>query len=80
MSSEYFRPTFVDSLATVGLPIPQQRWFTNLTVRGNIGSASIFIMLDELVRSARLSAGQRILCFVPESGRFSSAFMHLTVV
>ncbi|MBL8510674.1 MAG: beta-ketoacyl-ACP synthase III [Betaproteobacteria bacterium] len=80
MSSEYFRGPTAVCLETSGLPIPQERWFTNLSTRGNTGSASIYIMLDELIRSGRLQSGQRLLCFVPESGRFSSAFMHLTVV
>ncbi len=80
MSSHYFRQPIHDCLAGLGLAIPFERWFTNLAEKGNTGSASIFIMLDELVRSGRLAAGQRLLCFVPESGRFSSAFMHLTVV
>ena len=79
MSSEYFRRPIAECLETVGLPIPQERWFTNLASKGNTGSASIFIMLDELVRSGRLGAGERLLGFVPGSGRFSSAFMHLTV-
>lgn len=80
MSSHYFRQPIHDALAGLGLAIPFERWFTNLADKGNTGSASIFIMLDELARSGRLAAGQRLLCFVPESGRFSSAFMHLTVV
>lgn len=80
MSSAYFRQPIADCLARLGLPIPPERWFTNLARRGNTGSASIFIMLDELVKSGRLAAGQRLLCFVPESGRFSSGFLHLTVV
>ena len=67
-------------LANAGLSIPQERWFTNLTSKGNTGAASIFIMLDELFKSGSLRSGQRLLCYVPESGRFSSAFMHLTVV
>lgn len=79
MSSYYFRQPIADALARAGLPIPFERWFTNLATRGNTGSASIYIMLDELVRSGRLEAGQRLLCFVPESGRFSSGLMHLTV-
>jgi 3-oxoacyl-[acyl-carrier-protein] synthase III len=64
----------------IGLPIPPERWFTNLATRGNTGSASMYLMLDELVRSGRLRRGERVLCFVPESGRFTSAFLHLTVV
>ncbi len=79
-SSEYFRNRLVVGLANAGLPIPQECWFTNLTKKGNTGSASIFIMLEELFNSGSLRSGQRLLCYVPESGRFSSSFMHLTVV
>jgi 3-oxoacyl-[acyl-carrier-protein] synthase-3 len=80
MSSEYFREPIAACLAAIDLPIAQERWFTNLATKGNTGSASIFIMLNELIGSGRLARGDRLLCFVPESGRFSSAFMHLTVV
>jgi 3-oxoacyl-[acyl-carrier-protein] synthase-3 len=79
-SSEYFRAPVVEGLARAGLPIPQERWFTNLERVGNIGSASIYIMLDELMRSGRLRNGQHLLCWVPESGRFSSGFIYLTVI
>ncbi|MDO9597403.1 MAG: beta-ketoacyl-ACP synthase III [Azoarcus sp.] len=80
MSSHYFRQPIADCLAHLGLPIAPERWFTNLATKGNTGAASIYIMIDELLRSGRLAAGQRLLCFVPESGRFSSGFVHLTVV
>ncbi len=67
-------------LAEVDLSIPMERWFTNLTSKGNTGAASIFIILEELFNGGHLRSGQKLLCYVPESGRFSSAFMHLTVV
>ncbi|MGL4317763.1 MAG: beta-ketoacyl-ACP synthase III [Pseudomonas sp.] len=79
-SSEYFREPLAAGLANADLPIPQERWFTNLTSKGNTGAASIFIILEELFNGGRLRSGERLLCYVPESGRFSSAFMHLTVV
>jgi len=79
-SSEFFRTPLAQGLAEVNLAIPQERWFTNLTSKGNTGSASIFIILEELFNAQRLNVGERILCYIPESGRFSSAFMHLTVV
>jgi 3-oxoacyl-[acyl-carrier-protein] synthase-3 len=78
-SSEYFRAPVADGLARAGLPIPQEHWFTNLERVGNVGSASIYIMLDELLQSGRLRNGQHLLCWVPESGRFSSGFIYLTV-
>ena len=79
-SSEYFRDRLLTGLQNVGFEIPQQKWFTNLTSKGNTGSASIFIMLEELFNSGKLKSGQQILCYIPESGRFSSAFMLLEVV
>jgi 3-oxoacyl-[acyl-carrier-protein] synthase-3 len=78
ISSEYFRAPVTEGLARAGLPVPPERWFTNLAAVGNVGSASIYIMLDELLRSGKVQDGQRLLCFVPESGRFSSGFIYLT--
>lgn len=80
LSSAYFTEQVAQGLEQAGLPLPRERWFTNLATRGNTGSASPFIMLDELRRSGRLQVGQRLLMFVPESGRFSSGFIHLTTV
>jgi 3-oxoacyl-[acyl-carrier-protein] synthase-3 len=37
-------------------------------------------MIDELLRSGQLQRGQRLLCYIPESGRFSTGFMALTAV
>ena len=79
-SSAFFRDRVRDGLIEAGLPIPQERWFTNLAQKGNTGAASIYIMLEELFHSGDLSPGQTLLCYIPESGRFSSAFMHLTVI
>jgi 3-oxoacyl-[acyl-carrier-protein] synthase-3 len=77
-SSHFFRPEFERQLVEVGLPVPPERHFTNLAQKGNTGAASIFLILDELVTSGRVREGQQILCFVPESARFSVAFMLLT--
>ena len=67
-------------MENIGFAIAEDKWFTNLTTKGNTGAASIYIMLEELFHSGRLRSGEKILCFVPESGRFSTAFMLLTVV
>jgi len=79
-SSGYFRERLFEGLNNIDFQIPYEKWFTNLTEKGNTGSASIFIMLDELFKSGKLINGQKLLCYVPESGRFSSAFMQLSVV
>ena len=60
--------------------IPYDKWYTNLPTMGNTGSAAIYIILADLMRSGRLEKDQRLLCFIPESGRFAHCFMHLTVV
>jgi 3-oxoacyl-[acyl-carrier-protein] synthase III len=78
-SSHHFRGKIADMLEMCGASIPQERWFTNLYTRGNTGAASILIMLDEFLRERRPGAGERILCMVPESGRFNTAYMQLTV-
>jgi len=80
LSSNYFSDTVSRCLDELGLSIPRERWFTNLTRKGNTGSASPYIMLDELFRSGRLRPGHRLLMFVPESGRFSSGFIHMEAV
>jgi 3-oxoacyl-[acyl-carrier-protein] synthase III len=78
-SSTYFRPKFFEALERMGFTIPYERWFTNLIQTGNTGSAAIYIILAELLKSGRLEKGQKLLCFIPESGRFSHCFMQLTV-
>ncbi|HDL4174453.1 hypothetical protein NDCJBJIB_00607 [Mannheimia haemolytica] len=79
-SSGSFRDKLLEGLQRINFLIPQEKWFTNLTTKGNTGSASIYIMLDEFIRTHDLKQGQKILCYVPESGRFSSCFMLLEAV
>jgi 3-oxoacyl-[acyl-carrier-protein] synthase III len=79
-SSDYFRQSLHDRMVEKGFGIPQERWFTNLATKGNTGSASIYIIMEELFHSGRLKRGEQILCMIPESGRFSVAYMLLTAV
>lgn len=79
-SSHVFRSKIIELLEKGNAMIPENRWFTNLYEKGNTGAASIFIMLEELFNSGKLRAGQKILCMVPESGRFVVSFMWLTVI
>ncbi len=64
----------------IGFRIPFEKWFTNLAYKGNTGSASIYVIMEELFQSGQLKSGQKLLCFIPESGRFSVAYVLLTVV
>jgi 3-oxoacyl-[acyl-carrier-protein] synthase-3 len=79
LSSEFFRDKIAQEIKKYGIDIPQEKWFTNLTTRGNIGSGSIFIMIEELMHSGKLEKGQKVLLMVPESARFTYAYALLTV-
>ncbi|MDQ6942368.1 MAG: 3-oxoacyl-ACP synthase [Candidatus Eremiobacteraeota bacterium] len=78
-SSQSLRDETVKLLAAAGALIPQEKWFSNLTTRGNVGAASIFVLLEELARVRTLEKGQKILCNVPESGRALNGLMLLEV-
>lgn len=80
-SSEKFMPVVDELLNQAQLSIPRDRWWSNLAWRGNTGAASIFIMLAEYlqVRHSTLQPGDTLLCFVPESGRFTAGYMLLEV-
>jgi 3-oxoacyl-[acyl-carrier-protein] synthase III len=62
------------------LAINEDRVFTNLYTTGNVGAASFPLMLGDLFRSGKLLPGERILCVVPESGRFLFGYVILRVV
>lgn len=79
-SSKYFAALVAAGVVEAGLDIPQEKWFTNLVEKGNTGSASPYIMLDELFKSGRIQKGQRLLMYIPESGRFSSGFIYMEAV
>lgn len=80
VSSGYFVDKLHDKLYEYGIGISKEKWFMNLPYVGNVGSASIYLMLEELMNSGRLQKGDTVLLSVPESGRFSYAYAYLTVV
>lgn len=80
VSSMFFYDLLALELKRRGVCLTQDKWFTNLTTVGNIGSASIYIALDELFHSVKLKKGNKILLLVPESGRFSYGSVLLSVV
>jgi 3-oxoacyl-[acyl-carrier-protein] synthase-3 len=79
-SSHYFKDKTYEGLKKAGLEIAYGKWFTNLYQKGNTGSASFYIILEEFARTKMLKDGDKILCFIPESGRFSTAFVLLEAV
>jgi len=79
-SSGYFRDKLYAGMKEASCDIPQEKWFTNLSYKGNTGSASIYIMIEELFNNDKFKKGEKVLCYIPESGRFSTAFILLEVV
>ncbi len=80
MSSMFFKNQIMEHHARIGLDIPEEKWFYNLPDVGNVGSASPFLMLEELYNSNKLKKGDRLLVMVPESARFTYAYIYITVV
>jgi 3-oxoacyl-[acyl-carrier-protein] synthase-3 len=60
--------------------VPVERWRSNLSRVGNVGCAAIYLILEELIGSGELRDGDQVLCFVPESGRYSISYMLLSAV
>lgn len=76
-SAKSLRAEIVSLLEDTAGMIPQEKWFSVLREIGNVGSASIWVMLDRLMRSGMVKPGEKILCVVPESGRALVGFMML---
>lgn len=79
-SAKSLREEMVKLATRAGCMIPEERWFTNLYEKGNVGAASLFLLLDDLLSSGRLKPGQSILCAVPESGQCIMGYAGMTVV
>lgn len=80
ISSDFFKSRIYDLVEIYGGGIPYEKWFINLYTVGNVGAASIFLMINELFNSGKLKKGDRLLLLVPESARFSYMYAMLTVV
>ncbi|HTE01761.1 MAG TPA: beta-ketoacyl-ACP synthase III [Mucilaginibacter sp.] len=80
ISSDFFKSKIYDLVEYYGGGIPYEKWFINLYTVGNVGAASVYLMINELFNSGRLKKGERILLLVPESARFSYMYAMLTVV
>lgn len=79
VSSNFFVEGLKKGLSEKGIGMADEKWFMNLSNVGNVGSASIYLAVEELMNSGKLKKGDRILLSVPESGRFSFAYAYLTV-
>jgi len=80
ISSDFFRSKIYDMIEFYGGGIPYEKWFMNLYTVGNVGAASVYLMVNELFNNGKLKKGEKILLLVPESSRFSYMYSLLTVV
>ena len=80
ISSDFFKSRIYDLVEYYGGGIPYEKWFINLYTVGNVGAASVYLMINELFNSGKLKKGNRLLLLVPESARFSYMYAMLTVV
>lgn len=79
MSSLFFKEQMRQNMEELGIVVPDDHWFYNLTRIGNVGSVSALAMIDELYHSGSLKKGEHILVAVPESARFTYGYIYLTV-
>ncbi len=79
MSSMFFKDEMKRNIEEIGISVPEDHWFYNLTRIGNIGSVSALAMIDEIFHSGKLKKGEHLLVVVPESARFTYGYIYLTV-
>ena len=79
LSSFFFKPYLIRAMKEFCKGSMVDYW-TNLASVGNTGAASIYIMLDEFVKTKVLRNGDKVLLFIPESGQFNFVLISLTAV
>ena len=51
VSSMFFYEKLNDEIAARNIALTKEKWFTNLTSVGNIGSAASYVGLEEFIRT-----------------------------
>ncbi|WP_309601372.1 hypothetical protein [Sphingomonas sp.] len=57
-SARSLREEMVRLATRAGCMVDEEKWLTNLPTKGNVGAASMFLLLDDLLDSPLLKAGQ----------------------
>ena len=78
-SAKSLRDRALKLLDAAGALVPQEQWYSNLAQTGNIGTASVFALLQGFLASDDAAPGTRILVHVPESGRGLNALMLMEI-
>ena len=78
-SAKSLRDRALKLLEAAGALVHQDKWYSNLAQTGNIGTASVFALLQGFLASDHATPGTRILVHVPESGRGLNALMLMEI-
>ena len=78
LSSMLFYDKLNEEFLARKIALTKEKWFVNLPSVGNVGSAAIYVALEEFIRTKEIKRGNKILLLVPESGRFSYGTVLLT--
>ena len=80
-SSAYFRPKFYDEMKRIGFEVPdEQVVLESCRKRATPGVRPFSSSWRSCFTPAGSGPARHLLCFIPESGRFSHGFAWLTVV
>ena len=79
-SAHNFREELIALAERAGCMIDEAKWFTSLYEKGNVGAASLFLLIDDLLRSGKVEPGQKVLCAIPESGQCIMGYAQMTAV
>ena len=79
-SARSLRQEMVKLATHAGCMIAEERWFTNLYEKGNVGAASLFLLARRYAQERAIAARQKLLCAVPESGQCVMGYAGMTVV
>ena len=79
ISSYYFKDRLYEELKKRDVEVPAKKWYMNLDKVGNVGSVSVYLMIEGLIATGKLKKGEKIWLIVPESSRFSYFNALLTV-
>ena len=69
-SSEYFRMKFYEYMKNVNFDIPSDRWFSNLSYKGNTGAASIISLWRSFSTRGGQSRGKESSALFPKAAGF----------
>jgi 3-oxoacyl-[acyl-carrier-protein] synthase-3 len=69
ISSNFFKSKIYDMIEEYGGGIPYEKWFINLYTVGNVGAASIYLMINEMFQTGKLEKRRKAV--IAGAGEFA---------